>query len=560
MLLSGLATALGLANPYLTKLIIDRAYVNRDMRLFISLVSVGALIFILNSAISGLNTYLNQYIRLRVNLDLNRWFFKRLQGLSCNFFQDNPSGSNAYKINYDIEQAASFITDTMPQAISLIPRTVLMLIIVLYLDWKITMLALALMPFLWFAPYYFSRRLKKFYKEWVENSQNIFRKLNEALSHIQLVKAFGKESSEVKKYISGLIKNIRFRLKNTRWETTGMLSSTLTGRAILGLIIFYGGYQVINGRMTLGTLSAISIYLTQLAGLQSSATRFFQLISLGIISCERLDKVFEVRAETLEEKSAREVWISGGRIGFEDVSFEYSPAKKIFDNINFSIEKGSCVGFAGPSGCGKTTIINLLLRLYRLDKGSIFIDGYDIREIKAKSLYGQTGVVLQEPFLWDDTIENNIKYGREEAGFKEIEEAARIACIDGFIEGLPQGYDTIIGENACKISEGQKQRIAIARAVIKRPKILVLDEALSSVDSKIEGKIIDNIRDALPDSTIIVISHRLSAIKRMDLVYFLESPGRIDIGRHEELLSRSPVYRDYLSSQLAEAQKFSLTN
>lgn len=187
--------------------------------------------------------------------------------------------------------------------------------------------------------------------------------------------------------------------------------------------------------------------------------------------------------------------------------------------------------------------------IYALDSGRILIDARDIRRIRAASLYPQIGVVLQEPYLWNDTIGNNIKYGKRDVGKNEIMEAARIACIDGFINGLPAGLDSIIGEGACKISEGQKQRIAIARALVRRPRILILDEALSSIDAKIESMIIDNIRDYLKGATFIIISHRLSAIKKSELVYFLQDKNQIHIACHEELFDSNPKYQDYLASQ-----------
>jgi len=320
-------------------------------------------------------------------------------------------------------------------------------------------------------------------------------------------------------------------------------------KTILGLIIFYGGYQVIKGRMTLGSLSAISIYLSQLSGVQGMFAGFIQQISSGLVSCERLDKILDMRPELIEDAKARKIDFSNGTIEFKGVSFSYNQDKKILDNLNFSIEGGSCIALTGPSGCGKTTIANLILRLYEPSDGGIFIDGIDINNIKSESLYSQIGVVLQEPYLWNDTIENNIGYGREDASFEEIEDSARIACIDVFINSLSERDKTIIGENACKISEGQKQRIAIARAIVKRPKILILDEALSCVDAELEEKIIYNIRGFLSNSTIIIISHRISTIQKADLIYFLSGSDKMKIDSHRELLKRSIQYQNYLAQE-----------
>lgn len=549
LFLSGLSMILGLVNPYLTKLVIDKAYPNKDLRLFVTLLIAIGIIFILSNLFKGLGNYLNRYVKLRVNLDLNRKIFKKLQRLPYSFFQDSSTGEHLYKISYDIEQVTQFIADLLPQIILLIPKSIFILGIVLYINPQMFIFILVLTPFLYIGPYYFIKRLKETWKIWAQNSQNIFKRLQETLSHIQLVKAFGIERHEERAYIKSVIENIRIRLKNTRLEITGSFVNTAAQRAILGIIIFYGGYQVIKGRMTLGSFGAISIYLSQLSGIQSTLAAFMQQVASGLVSCERLEKVLEAHAELREAHEDREVMFHNGRIEFRNVSFGYNQDKKILDNVSFSIDGGSCIALAGPSGCGKTTIVNLILRLYRPLGGEILIDENNINTIKAKSLYGQIGVVLQEPFLWNDTIENNITYGKEETSLEEVKEASRIACIDGFVNNLAQGYKTVIGENACKISEGQKQRIAIARALIKKPRILILDEALSSVDTELEEKIIYNIRDFLSSSTIIIISHRISTIQKADLVYFLSSPDKIEIADHSELLKNNTGYQNYLAQQ-----------
>ncbi|MDP2923988.1 MAG: ABC transporter ATP-binding protein [Candidatus Omnitrophota bacterium] len=552
LLLSGATMFLGLVNPYLTKLMIDKAYGNKDLKLFIILIAVGGAIFVFNGIINGITNYLSNYIRLRVNFNLNRKLFRKLEHLPYGFFQDSSTGEHLYKLNYDIEQVGRFISDTLPQAVSLLPKALFILAIVLYLNWRMALFALVLTPFVCLVPHYFTQQRKKSLKIWIEISQGIFKQLQEILTHIQLIKVFGKEDYEIRQYIKSLIEKIRFALKNTRLEISGSFANSLANRLILGLITFYGGYQLIKGQMSLGSLSAITIYLSQLSGLQGSFVQFFQQISLGFVSCERLDFILNSQPELIEDKSAKEIIFSKGCIEFRNVTFGYRQDRMILQNLTFCIEGGSCTALVGPSGCGKTTIINLILRLYKPDSGSMLIDGHNIWGIKSRPFFEQIGVVLQEPYLWNDTVENNIRYGKPGANFKEIAEASKIACIDDFINTLAQGYNTIIGENACKISEGQKQRIAIARAVIKKPRILILDEALSSVDAQIEARIIDNMMGSLRDATIIIVSHRFSAIKRTDLVFFLNSPDKIDMGTHEELLRNNLQYQNYLNHQLKE--------
>jgi len=549
---------MGLVSPYLAKLMIDRAYGNRDLKLFIILIAIGGVVFILNNILNGVNGYLNMQIRFRIGFDLNRNVFRKLQGLPYSFFQESSTGEHVYRISYDIQQFTQFITGVLPQAIVIIPRSVLVFIIALFLNWQMTALVLVLTPSVYFITLYFTKRRKKVLEVWIKNSQVIFNRLQEVLTHMQLVKAFGKERYELRRYIKSLIENMRVNFENIRLEIKSSLASSLINRIILGSVGFYGGYQLIKGNLSLGSLTAIMMYLSQLSHLHVSLANFFQQSSLAMISYRRLETILAAEPEVAESRQAKEIIFPENSIEFKNLTFSYkapsatvsvsqAETKAVLRNLSFSITSGACIGLVGPSGCGKTTIINLLLRLYQPQAGEILVAGRNINTIKSQAFYSQVGVVLQEPFLFDNSLENNIRYGWESADLRAIEEAAAVACIEDFINSLPQKYATRIGENACKISEGQKQRLVIARAVVKKPKILILDEALSSVDVEVEERILANIRKALKGSTIIAISHRLSTISKLDLIYFLQGPQKIDIAEHKSLLAQNRSYQDYLA-------------
>ena len=327
LILSGLSMALGLVSPYLTKLIIDNAYPNKDLRLFIILAGSIAIVFIVGSLFKGLSSYFARYVRLRVSLGINKNVFKKIQNMGYGFFQNSSTGENLYKINYDIEQVTQLIADVLPQIVILIPKSIFILAIIFYVNPKMFVFALALTPFLYITPWYFTKKMRKSWKVVVENSQAIFKKLQESLSHMHLVKAYGKERQESSSYIKAIISNIRCRLKNTRLEVTASFLNSAIQKAILGLIIFYGGYQVIKGRMTLGSLGAISIYLSQLSGVQASFANFIQQISSGLVSCERLDKVLEPEAGSIEDSNAKEIEFNSGRLEFKNLTFGYGKDK-----------------------------------------------------------------------------------------------------------------------------------------------------------------------------------------------------------------------------------------
>jgi ATP-binding cassette subfamily B protein len=550
LLLSLTGIVLGLANPYLAKLIIDKAYGNRDFKLFIILIAIGGLIFILNGIVTGLGGYLSRYIYLRINFGLNRKVFKKLQGLPYSVFQDGSTGGYLYRISYDVEIITRFVAITLPQIISLVPKTLFIIAIISYLNWKMALFSLMLIPLFYVLPLYFINPLRKRITAWVKNSEGIFIRLQEAFSHMQLIKAFGKEGNEMKGYIKNLKNNFRFNLKVTKSEILISFTNNLASRVISGLIVFYGGYQLIKGQMTLGSLSAIAIYFSQLSGLQNSFAYFLQEIPRALVSHDRLEGLFKMEAAPLEKTGIEDAIFPAGKMEFKVVTFGYKEDKTIFEDLSFSIQGGSFIALVGPSGCGKTTIINLIARLFRPLSGEILIDGFNISDVKAEAFYKQIGIALQEPFLWNDTIENNIRYAKENVAFGKIKEAARAACIDDFVNTLPKGYATVIGENACKLSEGQKQRIAISRALIKRPKVLMLDEAMSSLDSITETRVIKNIKEARKDITIIVVSHRLSTVMSADLAYFINSPREIAIGEPKGLLEKNKEFYNLFAAQL----------
>ena len=528
IILLGLVTLpLSLLNPYLTKLVLDNAYGNKDLKLFLILAVIGGSIFIFNNLMNSLSSYISQYVNRKVNFDITKNLFKHLQGLSFDFFSDRSTGEHIYRINNDIRSTSSFVCNTIPRALEVFPRFLFIIAISFYLNWRLALFAVFLILVNFLHSYFFGRWARNVMRQLIEKSQDVFIRLHEAFSHIHLVKALGKEDYEMNRFNDTLSKMTDFELKSARISNASGLFDSILNKLIAGIIALYGGYQVIKGETTLGGLTAVMIYLTQLTAVVASISSFYETILISSISRARLSEVLNTKAKIQDLPDAIDHRILQGKIEFKDIVFGYSKGKPILRNITFSIAPTSKIVIVGPSGCGKTTLLSLMLRLYDVENGVILMDGMDIKKIKMKSLKEQIGIALQESFLWNDTVANNISYGAEGAGEDDIIRAAKIAEAHNFILGLPKQYDSVVGEDACKISEGQKQRIAIARALIKRPKIIILDEALSSVDMETEEKIIANMRLEFKDSTVIVVSHRPSTMSKMDTVYSLEDGSRI---------------------------------
>ena len=511
----GLVTVpLALVNPYLTKLIIDKAYRNKDLKLFLILAIIGGSIFVFNSLIDSLNNYLSRRIKCQVNFNMMKDMFRHLQALPISFFKDKSTGEHIYKISNDVNRVSDFVCDTIPQMVTLFPRFLFILIIVFYLNWKLALLATLLAPITYINPYFFRKYLREVTRRVVEKLEGIFKELHEVFANIHLVKALGKEDYEMKRFEKNLTERMDFEFKNAKILSISSFSWSILNKVIGGLIALYGGYQVMKGSMTLGGFSAVMIYLMQLLGLTQSIGRFYETITINSVSRQRLSEILNIKPQIRDAEGAVSYRNLPGRLKFKDISFGYKEDEFILKSISFSIEPASKIALVGSSGCGKTTLLTLLLRLYEPKEGSILIDELPLRDMKLKSLKAQMAIALQEPFLWNDTIYNNILYGAKNGGKEDLIRAAEIAEAHNFILNLPKKYDSIIGEGACKISEGEKQRIAIARAIIGRPKVLMLDEAMSSLDSMTEDKIVDNIRREFRDSTLIIVSHRLSAVKK----------------------------------------------
>jgi len=538
--LSLIIMLLGMINPFITKLVIDKAIPEKNLSFLLTLTAVGAGLFMLGAILQAASNYLQNTLNLKLGFDLRRRIIRHLNRLSLGFFQQKTSGELLYRINYDVDFISGFLSWFLPEAIEVFLRIIITVIIIFYLDRNLAWLSILLSPFLYLPSYYFNRRLKELFRQLNRKKENIYAKFIEVFSHLPLVKAMGKEAAESKRYLHRVIENLRLEIKNLKLVIAGDFIGSFVNRFIVGVIALYGGYRVIKGEVTLGSLLAIMMYLNQLMALQNSVVKYFRQINLGTVSCQRIDDILQEEPARTRARTRR-FDFPKGEILFSDCTFGYKESALVLDKINFKIGSGSAVALVGPSGCGKTTIVNLILRLYEPLSGDIFIDGENIKDLDSSCLYNQIGVALQQPFLWNDTIENNIRYGKPDCLAEEIIHAAEITGLDILVKSLPEGYQTKVGEDAGKISQGQKQRIAISRAIIKRPKILILDEAMSSLDLESERKILDSLLKDRKGLATIIISHRGSVLDLVEKVYLIEGKDKITSGALAEL-RENPVF------------------
>lgn len=538
LFLSGAGALLTLVNPYLTKFIIDQAIEKKDFKLLVMLVVIGGSVFLLQGLAEALSDFLKKYIKVKVTLELHKQVIKKTQAFHWSHHLDRSSGEYLYRISNDIERVCEFTTTVLPKAVSIFPRLVFVLAIIFSLNWQMAALSLALAPFMYVPAYVLGRRMRRVWKKFFEHFEIIYKNLQEILSRALLVKSFAKEKAGARRHIKLVVEVLKIRVTNIRLYVISIFTIGLINKAMLGIIAFYGGTQVIKGAITLGSLMAIMVYLAQLVGLKSQFAYFFQDVAIGLVSCQRVADVLDEPELEIALPGEKKVIFEKGEIVFDGVTFAYPGAGNIFNDVALVVPAAGCLALTGPSGCGKTTWIKLLLRLHELPQGKILIDGCDIRDMARGSLREQIGVAWQEPMLWNDTIANNMKYGNRNASQAEIAAAAEAVGLSKIAWVFSEKYETIVGENACRISEGQKQQVALARALIKNPKILVLDEAMSAIDLQAQMQILRNIRERYRALSLVIISQRIEIILFADVAGFF-CDGRIVSGNPRELLRRN---------------------
>jgi len=546
-LLSLFSSCLALVTPYLSKLFIDQAFINKDFAKFLNLSVLGAGIFIFTMLFKAIEDIVRNRIAIKLKFNLARKFIKKFYALDLSFFQSKSVGENIYRLS-DVENTANFILEQTPAFLTDIIKLFIILAVSFWINARITILVVILSPLFILHSIYLQKKLMPVYEEIWKHSALFSKKIYEAFSGILIIIAFGLGTFQKREYLRGWIKNIRWRLKSFRWTIINSLSSSLLSKAIYGAITLYGGWMILKGSLSLGSYTAVMLYLGQLGALLISLGNTFTYFAQEAVSVNKFFEIMDTESRIKDQPQAKSLVDASGEIDFSGVYFGYN-GKAVIRDLNFKIPPGSWIGIAGPSGCGKSTLINLILRLYDPQKGRISIGGLDLKEAKLSSLRCKIAIATQEPLLFDLSIADNIGYGLKDAAKEEIIEASKICCLHDFISGLADGYDTLIGEGACRLSQGLKQRIAIARAILRNPQLLILDEATASVDSLTEQKILSALRQKRQGLSTIIVSHRLFSIKDAQKIYFLRADGSLEEGSHIQLFSDSASYREFFSHQ-----------
>ncbi|HEY3291899.1 MAG TPA: ABC transporter ATP-binding protein [Anaerolineae bacterium] len=613
-----LSTGLSLLTPLIMRDLIDRTIPSGDVQRLIGLAIALLILPILGSAIAITNRRFNARVGEGVTYDLRVALYSRLQRMSLRFFTNTRVGELMSRLNNDVIGAQNAISNTIVALITNTIQAIAMLIVMMSMEWRLTLLSVLIMPLFILAARLLAGRLRDIARAQMESNAAMNAMMNETLNigGALLVKLFGRRTQEVERFQQRAA-DVRDRgVGRAMWGSLLFAIIGLVSAVGTALVYGIGGYLAIQKAFTVGTIVAFGSYLGNLYGAFQQLTNAPVDFATSMVSFERVFEVIDLPAEIDDRPGATVLRQVKGELRFENVSFKYDAGQKnllnqvkrlgqidnvttvlsgaateakakttnaetsapkgvngsvsegqtdienavrsqaredALDAINFTVKPGQLVALVGPSGAGKTTLTYLIPRLYDPTGGCIRIDGYDLRDVTLDSLSEQIGMVTQESHLFHDTIRTNLLYARLNATQAELEAAARAANIHHFICELPNGYNTIVGERGYRLSGGEKQRLALARVILKDPRILVLDEATSSLDSESESLIQEALKHVMAGRTSIVIAHRLSTILAADLILVMDRGRIVESGKHLELLAQDGLYAHLYETQFNRA-------
>jgi ATP-binding cassette subfamily B multidrug efflux pump len=544
-----LYTVLGLIGPYLMGVAIDRFIATKQAAGLAGIAALMLAVYLLNNLLQAIGNWVMAAISQKALKQVRADLFQHLQSLPLSFFDRNPAGELMSRLTNDIDainQAVSQdVTSLMASMLSMVGILVAMFVLNLWL----ALASILVVPIMFWFTQFVARYTRKGFRELQKHLGELNGVMEESISGEKVVKAFRRNESVIETFRERNQEVFRAGVYANSYALLLMPLTNVLGNFFVIVLVGFGGWLALQGLVSLGIIATFISYgqnfiqpLRQLANMYNS-------IQAALAGAERVFQIIDTSPEVDDARHALALEALRGNVTFEQVNFGYRPDTPVIRDMSLAAKAGEIVALVGPTGAGKTTIINLLTRFYELDDGRISIDGHDIRQLKKADLRRELGLVLQDTFLFSDTVMENIRYGRLEASDEEVIEAARMADADHFIRQLPQGYQTELSERASNLSQGQRQLLAIARAILADPGILILDEATSSVDTRTEARIQEALLRLMKGRTSFVIAHRLSTIRDADQVLVIDDGRIIEQGTHQELLDRRGFYQHLYLSQ-----------
>ena len=511
-----------------------------------SILNFAVLAVIVIAIFGAISSYIEKYLTTSVGQwvmhDLRRVLYSHIQKLSLSYHDRKRTGDLISRVTSDIDAVQSLISNVMLGMLVNVLTLIGMMLVMLYLNWMFTLIALLVAPGLFLVVYHYTHRIKQASRAMRRQEGEVVNVLEEVLSSIRVVKAFAREDYEQKRFERESRESVEKALlaRNVKAKLPPLVEIIVACGTCL--VLWYGARLVLAGSLTSGELLVFLLYLGKMYKPMRELSKMTDTISKASVGWERIREVLENTMQVRDLPGARRAPRFKGKIEFDHVSFSYDANQPVLNDLSLKIEPGQLAALVGPTGAGKTTIASLLPRFYEATSGVIKIDSTDIRRFKQKSLREQISFVLQETLLFRATVAENIAYGKPNATHEEIVRAAKLANADEFIDRMPDGYDTMIGERGVTLSGGQRQRVTIARAIIRDSPILILDEPSAGLDAESEKLVFDALENLMEGKTSIVIAHRLATVRRADVIFVIDQGRVVEQGTHDELLAGGGLY------------------
>lgn len=555
-------TVLQMLEPLFMRFIVDRVLLNPrlDSVARVALLDLVACVFLVvsvSSILSGaLRDYSQRLLNGRLMLGFRKSLFGRLLHLPLSTLSDMKTGGILSRLTGDVDTTSGLVQLAIVSPFLAVIRLIIVAIILVALNWRLAVAALVTIPGLAMISFLFATRIRPIYRSIRNDAEQIDGRVGEIFSGIRVVRTFRREALELLEYIRGRQLIFRKEMFAQRRELVIWACWNLLIGAVNIAIVWYGGHLFLEGRATIGDILVFQWYTLLLLNPVWNVVNSFSELQRSLAALERVFRLLSMEEDKPDRPDARDTPHAVGEIQFENVWFEYRSGQPILRNLSVLVPGGSVVALVGRSGAGKTTVTDLVARFHDPTRGRILLNGTDIRDYSLQAYRHLVGIVQQDVFLFDGSVRDNIAYGRHDASDAEVEDAARRANAHDFILQLPNCYQTFIGERGVKLSGGQQQRLAIARAIVSRPQILILDEATSSLDTESEELIQASMASLLKGRTTFVIAHRLSTVRRAHLILLLEDGCVIERGTHEELMARRGMYYDMVARQADRSGQF----